>query len=535
MSVQISRFALVAVLAFAGLAEATQTQTRLVTLPPAGISSSYPFIFEARVKFFGLACNPGASALPGGNLEMSDNGLLVRRKAIAAYSFSFCDQDGSFSPGTLLEFVPSMSFGTHVIDVVYSGSGAYERSSTQFTISVLPGFSGAASPEYGTVTAGVMGFGQALFCTLQHGAMVTPAGIPVAQPPAGDVVFPDGFFAYQIGDCHDTANFTVVPPNSRPRLRLLLLEFSSPIPPDATFWMHGPTPEESAPSWHQVFPQVSGRKALFAVYANADSPTVPFYQQVTSGVIGLAVPKSPTLSLLPEGLWWGGPTENGWGMSIARQGTMLFNTFFVYDASGTPQWVVMPGGTWNASFTSFTGNLYIPTGSWFGAYDVSRFSSGIPVGTATFTFSEEHAGTVSYSIAGVSATKSIMRQMFGAGAAPATNYTGLWWGGTFQRGWGLSITQQAGTLFAVLHTYDHDGTVTWFVMSAGSWTAANTYSGPLYRTHGSAWMGAAYDAKALRVDPVGTMTLTFDAQGNAMLSYVVDGIAASSFIERQPF
>jgi hypothetical protein len=39
---------------------------------------------------------------------------------------------------------------------------------------------------------------------------------------------------------------------------------------------------------------------------------------------------------------------------------LLFNVFYVYDSAGKPQWVVMPGGTWNAAFSAFTGPLYIP-------------------------------------------------------------------------------------------------------------------------------------------------------------------------------
>ena len=53
-------------------------------------------------------------------------------------------------------------------------------------------------------------------------------------------------------------------------------------------------------------------------------------------------------------LWWN-PGESGWGLSIIQHGGshQLYAAWYVYDSSGTPLWLVMPGGQWNSS-TSFT-------------------------------------------------------------------------------------------------------------------------------------------------------------------------------------
>jgi hypothetical protein len=238
-----------------------------------------------------------------------------------------------------------------------------------------------------------------------------------------------------------------------------------------------------------------------------------------------------------QDLWWGGLAENGWGMSISQRGATLFVALFIYDASGKPLWVVMPGGTWNAGFTAYTGSLYLPSGSFFGAYDASRFSPGPPVGSATITFSGPATATLAYSVNGVSGTKSIQRQRFGApDATPTGTLAGLWWGGERENGWGVSISQQYRSLFAVWYTYDAAGRTTWFVVPGGTWTAANAWSGTAYRTTGSAWLGAAYDPGAFNPVSVGSMGFSFaNDAGSATMTYDLDGVKGTKSLVRQPF
>jgi hypothetical protein len=237
-----------------------------------------------------------------------------------------------------------------------------------------------------------------------------------------------------------------------------------------------------------------------------------------------------------QDLWWAGSQENGWGMSITQHGATLFVAFYIYDAQGQPLWVVMPGGTWNAGFSSYSGSLYIPSGSWFGNYDASRFIANNSVGSATLAFTSPSTATLSYTINGISGTKAISRNAFGvADATPVATYGDLWWGGTAQNGWGVAINQQSRTLFSVWYTYDSAGKTTWYVIPGGTWTAANTFTGTVYRTSGSAWLGTAYNAAALNALPVGTATFNFTDIGNATMSYTVDGVTGSKPLVRQPF
>jgi hypothetical protein len=99
----------------------------------------------------------------------------------------------------------------------------------------------------------------------------------------------------------------------------------------------------------------------------------------------------------------------------------------------------------------------------------------------------------------------------------------------------VAIGQQYRTLFVVWYTYDAAGRTTWYVMPGGTWTALNTYAGTAYRTTGSPWLGAAYNAGALNAVQAGTLALRFDDANRGTMSYSVDGITASKPIFRQPF
>lgn len=221
-------------------------------------------------------------------------------------------------------------------------------------------------------------------------------------------------------------------------------------------------------------------------------------------------------------LWWGGESENGWGISITQHtpSDVQFNAFYVYEANGTPTWYVMPGGTWNSNFTAYTGALYRPTGSPLDKYNASQMVVGASVGNATLTFISATAATVTYTINGISASKNIVRQSFGVPATVAGLKVGdLWWGGATQNGWGVSIAQQFNTLFGVWYTYASNGQATWYVMPGGNWFG-NTYIGNLYSTTGSPWLGAAYNPGTLVATAVGSLTLKFtpDAAGTASSS-----------------
>lgn len=252
------------------------------------------------------------------------------------------------------------------------------------------------------------------------------------------------------------------------------------------------------------------------------------------GMFKASVPATGPASY--QDLWWAGPQENGWGVSIVQRGRSLFASMYIYDSAGRPQWVALLGGTWNADFTAYTGPLYIPQGSSFAAYDASRFVVGAPVGTATLTFANANTARLDYTIGGVSGTKAISRQPYGPpDSTPVGSFADLWWAGTSQNGWGITISQQYRTLFAVWFTYDTQGRNTWFVVPGGTWTAGNVFTGTAYRTTSSPWVGATYDPSRFAITPAGTVTFTFNGDGTgAGMAWTIDGLSGSSALTRQP-
>ena len=232
-------------------------------------------------------------------------------------------------------------------------------------------------------------------------------------------------------------------------------------------------------------------------------------------------------------LWWAGDSENGWGMSITQHRDTLFVVFYVYDAAGNPVWYVMPGGSWNATRNAYSGSLYHPQGAPFSSYTPSQFVVGASVGTATLSFASNTAATVNFTINGVNGSKSITRQPIATGASRA-RFDDLWWGGSAENGWGLNVSQQAEVLFAVWYTYDPSGTARWYVIPGGSWSNSR-FTGDVYTTRTSGWLGVAYQASSLAVTAAGTMSLTFLDQDTAILGYTLQGVTQSKPLSRQPF
>ena len=90
-------------------------------------------------------------------------------------------------------------------------------------------------------------------------------------------------------------------------------------------------------------------------------------------------------------------------------------------------------------------------------------------------------------------------------------------------------------MFGVWYTYDAQGKVQWLFMPGGSFTSSNVFSGALYRTTSSPWLGTPYNAALLNVSPVGNLILTFNDANNASMRYSVDGATGTNAITRLVF
>src|SRR5258706_8474165 len=111
-------------------------------------------------------------------------------------------------------------------------------------------------------------------------------------------------------------------------------------------------------------------------------------------------------------LWWV-PSESGWGMNTNHQGNMMFVTLFTYASDGQPMWLVGPSMAGDGDRT-FAGKIYRTTRSPFNQAPWTPLASQDvqEVGAMQIYFVTANLASVTYSVNGVSVTKSISRQEF---------------------------------------------------------------------------------------------------------------------------
>ena len=266
------------------------------------------------------------------------------------------------------------------------------------------------------------------------------------------------------------------------------------------------------------------------------------YLHVTdAGFEQVVVPITPLVGAASDftDMWWVGLSENGWGLSITQHGQIQFIVLYVYDSSGNPIWYVLPNGTWNASNTAYTGALYQPTSSPFSNYVSNSFNpfgiTGASVGTATVTYTGSGTATLTYTINGISGSKPIVRQPFATDDGQARlQVNDMWWAGIGENGWGMNIAQQGRVLFPIWYTYSSLGRTVFYTVPGGTWTGSS-FTGDIYSTVSSVWLGVNYNPAQFVVTKVGTMTLDFSDQSNAVMTYTIGNVKQNKVIMRQPF
>ena len=274
-----------------------------------------------------------------------------------------------------------------------------------------------------------------------------------------------------------------------------------------------------------------------AMTAGLHNYVVTYRHATDAGFEQVIVPVTPLIAAAGDftDMWWAGTSENGWGVSITQHGRLQFIVLFVYDDSGRPVWYVLPNGAWNAANTAYTGALYQPASSPFSNYNTTAFKPGAPIGSATITYTGSGTATLTYTINGVTASKAIVRQPFATDDGVARmQVNDLWWAGIEENGWGMNIAQQGRMLFPVWYTYDGGGRTVFYAVPGGTWTGSG-FTGDIYSTAGSPWLGATYDPAKFVVTKVGTMTLDFSDQSNAVMSYTIGNVTQRRVIVRQAF
>jgi hypothetical protein len=125
-------------------------------------------------------------------------------------------------------------------------------------------------------------------------------------------------------------------------------------------------------------------------------------------------------------------------------------------------------------------------------------------------------------------------------AALTPDPTGLWYDPA-ESGWGLTVSQQGDTVFAVLFVYDQANHPVWYVASDLEPLALMPPGGPmvqgnLYRTMGP-YFGGPFDPRAVTMTQVGVLSLQFigPAPQSMQVSYIVDGVSVAKSVKPQTF
>ena len=108
-------------------------------------------------------------------------------------------------------------------------------------------------------------------------------------------------------------------------------------------------------------------------------------------------------------MWWGGPLQSGWGITIAEQGGNLFLVWFTYDGDGQPVWFSMSEGAWIDTQT-WAGPIFRTQGltDGSGAY-VPGSVRETQVGNFKLRFSGTSAATFDYALDGHAGTLNLQR------------------------------------------------------------------------------------------------------------------------------
>ena len=192
-------------------------------------------------------------------------------------------------------------------------------------------------------------------------------------------------------------------------------------------------------------------------------------------------------------------THNGFQANVGIGGQNVTSTARATWAEGTTE-----GGSSGSGLFSFTGSEY-------------QLRGGLAGGSASCanTGQSEAAGNVDY-YSRFDQVYPSLQQWLGTTAAPTRDYTGAWFVPS-ESGWGLTIFNFPGQMFALFFVYDSAGRPAWYRMQ-GPWTGTDVVTATLDRPTGPAW-SANFNPNAVSYTVVGNATLTFTSATSATLQF----------------
>jgi hypothetical protein len=109
-----------------------------------------------------------------------------------------------------------------------------------------------------------------------------------------------------------------------------------------------------------------------------------------------------------------------------------------------------------------------------------------------------------------------LQQWLGTATGPTRDYTGAWFVPT-ESGWGLTVFNFPGQMFALFFVYDSQGRPQWYRFQ-GAWTGSDVVTANLDRATGAAW-SATFNPNAVSYSTIGSATMTFTSATAATLTF----------------
>lgn len=411
-----------------------------------------------------------------------------------------------------------LGLGRHTLTARYLGSPGFVPAEATTHIDVLPHYTFAAPGGLGPVSLGLIDASSV--CPAQsRGLGISPMPAELPRP----LQFPFGVVNFHLTCYVDCGGFAAacLAPNPFPPSQRVQIEYPSALPPGSSIWVLASTNGEGDAAWKELPAKIEGSRATFYL----TGPRVRLqdaWPHVFAGMVGVAVPFESSIPKVMD-MWWGGPKENGWGLSITQDGDRLFVTLLVYDEIGDAAFYVLHDGSWNSSRTTFAGTLYRPN---------SR-SMGQPVGSLQLLFSDPERPLLRYSLASGEGVKPIQRMEFGAATSQNDSQAGIW-DLTLAGTGAMNIHKRGDALFMTWLDFPDSGPGRWMVAPAGQWTGADTYEAALYLPTSSAW-AVGYDASRLSIKPVGSLKVRFTGASEGEVTYTIDGVTQTSPLRRHAF
>ncbi len=154
--------------------------------------------------------------------------------------------------------------------------------------------------------------------------------------------------------------------------------------------------------------------------------------------------------------------------------------------------------------------------------------------SGTLSFTDNNTGTFNYSVNGVNGSKPLSRQIYATESSQSTvDYSALWWNEN-ESGWGVTLTQQFGIIFAAIYSYDSNGKPVWYVASNCP-LSGTSCSGDLYQVSGGSAPTVAWNGANKQVSKVGTVNFDFNDSSIGTMKYTINGVNETKAISRLLF